>query len=173
MSCAADISLQFENIFLNYSNVCRWKLQIFLKLTMESVLYWHAVKNSLIHINVKKFTLKILSILDYCAFMRIYVAIVIKCKGIDQKHTKKCIQAFKIIRVLKLIHMHTFAFMYDCVLLQYVQGTGILHALTYAHQYQNMLCDLHNKWQLKKVKYCDLFLVYHILSGNNVLSYWV
>lgn len=62
--------------------------RFFFKLTMVSASYWHAVNNSLLHINVKKFTLKTLPILDYCAFMRIYVAIVIKCKGIDQNTQK-------------------------------------------------------------------------------------
>lgn len=124
----------------------------FFKLTMMSVIYWHAVKNSLLHINVKKLTLKTLSILDYCALMRINIAIVIKCKGIDQKHTKSA---------YKHQSPQTNAYAYICIHVGlriakiytrdwYTSCTNICSSIS---KYQNILCDLRNNWQLKKVEY--------------------
>lgn len=122
MSYVADTSLQFENTFLNYPTVWSSKLQIFLKSSLVSTPYWHAVYHALLQVNVKKWALKVLSTLDDCAFLRIFVAIVI-----IPETRKKCIQAFDIVKILKLMNMHTFAFIYGCVLRQYVHWTGILH----------------------------------------------
>lgn len=122
MPYVADTSLQFENTFFNYPTVWSSKLQICLIWSLVSTPYWHAVYHALLQVNIKKWALKVLSTLDDCAFLRIFVAIVI-----IPETRKKCIQAFDIVKILKLMNMHTFAFIYGCVLRQYVHWTGILH----------------------------------------------
>lgn len=123
-------------LLLNYQTVWSSKLQICLISSLVSTPYWHAVYHALSQVNVKKWAFKVLSTLDDCAFLRIFVAIVI-----IPETRKKCIQAFDIVKILKLMNMHTFAFIYGCVLRQCVHWTGILH-LTYAYRNQNILCDL-------------------------------